>query len=61
MGEPARQVLALWLCRPEQRVASKETGMSTTPRAGEGFILEARKENHRSLFTEGFSRFPGRF
>ena len=25
--------------------------MSTTPRAGEGFILEVRQENHRSLLT----------
>ena len=35
--------------------------MSTTPRAGEGFILEVRQENHRSLFPEAFSRFLGRF
>ena len=46
---------------PPVRLALKETRMSTTPRAGEGFILEARQENHRSLLPEAFPRFLGRF
>lgn len=35
--------------------------MSTTPRAGEGLILEAHKETHPSLFPESFRASPAGF
>ncbi len=57
-GVPLAAQAALSAASSFDSKASKETWMSTTPRAGEGLILEAHKENHHSLFPEGFSALP---